>query len=97
MNPVIALRSDMRVLVTKRQLATHLGRSSRWVELKVAEGMPSVAPTTRYPHRRFRLADVEAWLKDGRARPATTVERVAALEVKMASLTRMVEQLKVPR
>ncbi len=42
-------------LVTKRQLAEHLGRSTRWVELRVREGMPSEAPTTRYPHRRFRL------------------------------------------
>jgi hypothetical protein len=94
---VIALRSDIGVVLTKRQLATHLSRSSRWIELKVAEGMPSIAPTARYPHRRFRLADVELWLKEGQARPATTVERVAALEVSVASLTRMVERLRVAR
>ena len=97
MSTVTALRSNIGVVLTKRQLAAHLGRSSRWIELKVAEGMPSIAPTARYPHRRFRLADIEVWLRDGRARPATTVERVAALEVKMALLTRMVEELRVAR
>jgi hypothetical protein len=28
--------------------------------------MPSEAPTTRYPPRRFRLSEVEAWLAAGR-------------------------------
>jgi hypothetical protein len=43
------------------------------------------------------LADVELWLEEGQARHATTVERVAALEVRVASLTRMVERLRVVR
>src|SRR5437879_861116 len=46
-------------LLTKQQLAAHLGRSPRWIELRVKEGMPSTDPTVRYPQRRFRLSDVE--------------------------------------
>jgi hypothetical protein len=97
LSTIIPLRSDIGVVLTKRQLAAHLDRSCRWIELKVADGMPSIPPTARYPHRRFRLVDVEAWLKDGRAKRATTVDRVAALEVQMASLTAMVDQLRMAR
>ena len=49
--------------LTKRQLAAHLGRSIRWVELRTAEGMPSIDPTRRNPSRRYPLRDVEEWLQ----------------------------------
>jgi phage terminase Nu1 subunit (DNA packaging protein) len=82
-------------LVTKRQLAEHLGRSTRWVELRVREGMPSEPPTTRFPHRRFRLSEVEAWLAAGKARPATPQSRrLEALEEQVAELAAALEQLK---
>ena len=38
---VIRLPSRGDTLLTKKQLATLLGRSERWVELKVKEGCPS--------------------------------------------------------
>jgi hypothetical protein len=50
--------------VTKRQVAAHLGFSTRWVELPVREGMPSKLVGG---HRRFRLSEVEAWI-EGMAR-----------------------------
>lgn len=48
--------------VSKRQVADYLGRSTRWVELRVREGLPSKMIGGR---RGFRLSEVEAWI-DGR-------------------------------
>jgi phage terminase Nu1 subunit (DNA packaging protein) len=47
-------------LVTKKQLAASLGYSTRWVELRVREGMPSVVIGNR---RRFRISEVMRWLE----------------------------------
>lgn len=88
---VVALHGASRLL-TKRQLAQHLGRSERWVELRVRDGMPSVDPTRRSPQRRFRLDQVEAWLHDGSQRPASLSQRVATLEEEVARLARVVDQ-----
>lgn len=46
--------------LNKRQLAAHLGFSTRWVELRVGEGMPSKLWGNR---RRFRVSEVESWLE----------------------------------
>lgn len=83
---LVRLSSAGSVLLSKRQLAQHLGRSVRWVELKVVLGMPSVSPTARFPHRRFRLAEVEAWLRAGDVKPPTVGERLAELEREVAQL-----------
>ena len=85
-------------LLTKRQLADHLGRSTRWVELRVREGMPSEPPTSRFPRRRFRLADVEAWLAAGTPKPTTPQsQRIAELEERVAQLAATLEQLRQRR
>jgi hypothetical protein len=76
-------------LLTKQQLAAHLDRSTRWIEMRVREGMPSEEPTTRFPHRRFKLADVEAWLANSEPRP----DRLSILEAQVARLTATVERL----
>jgi predicted DNA-binding transcriptional regulator AlpA len=52
--------------LTKRQVAVHLGFSTRWVELRMREGMPS---RLMGGCRRFRLSEVEGWV-DGR-QPST--------------------------
>lgn len=94
MGTVTQLSLAAEHLVTKRQLAEHLGRSTRWVELRVREGMPSEAPTTRYPQRRFRLPEVEAWLAAGKAKPPTPqTRRLADLEERVAELVALVERL----
>ena len=79
-------------LLTKQQLAQHLGRSTRWIELRVRAGMPSIDPTARFPHRRFRLADAEAWLADSEVKQPAP-DRIARLEQQVATLTATVEQL----
>lgn len=81
-------------LLSKKQLAQHLGRSERWVELRVREGMPSVPPSARFGGRRFSLADVEGWLGEcERVRARPVVERVAVLEREMAGLRARLREL----
>ena len=57
-------RSDWEPELSKRQLASRLGYSTRWVELRVREGMPSFQQSNGY--RRFLLSEVEAWLAQRR-------------------------------
>lgn len=85
---------DRRVrLLTKKQLAAELGRSTRWVELRMREGLPVAPRRTPREHARFELDAVRAWL-DARARaaPMTLDERVARLEHRLATLADVVEQ-----
>lgn len=46
--------------LSKKRLALMLGRSTRWVELRVREGMPS---TTQRGRRMFLASECRAWLK----------------------------------
>ena len=91
MSAVRQLRPAAENLLTKQQLAAHLGKSPRWVELRVREGMPSEGPTARYPQRRFRLSAVEAWLAAGEPKPRS--DRLSQLEERVASLAATVERL----
>jgi predicted DNA-binding transcriptional regulator AlpA len=50
--------------LSKQQIADYFGRSTRWVELRVREGLPSKMIGGR---RGFKLSEVEAWI-DGRNR-----------------------------
>jgi excisionase family DNA binding protein len=57
----LPLRRGYEPWLNKQQLADYLGFSTRWVELKVREGMPS----HRWGNRlRFRVSEVEAWLEE---------------------------------
>jgi hypothetical protein len=49
--------------LSKKQLAQHpqIRRSTRWVEMRVAEGMPSTFDGSR---RNFRLSEVRAWVAE---------------------------------
>lgn len=90
---VVRMHGTGEQLLTKKQLAQHLGRSSRWIEIRMREGLPSLEPTERFPHRRYRLADVEAWLAAGDKKLPGHAERIASLESQVATLTATVEQL----
>lgn len=46
--------------LTKRELAAHLGYSTRWVEYRIHEGMPYQRLGCRM---RFRASEVETWLR----------------------------------
>jgi hypothetical protein len=52
-------RTDWEPELSKRQVAQWFGFSTRWVELRVREGMPSCMRGNR---RRFLLSECEAWL-----------------------------------
>lgn len=79
-------------LLTKRQLAIELGRSTRWVELRMREGMPVEPRATPHEHARFDLEKVRAWLDSRSSTPRPPLEeRVARLEREMGTL---VEELK---
>jgi len=43
----------------KKGLAEHLGCGERWIEYRMAEGMPSWKIAGRI---KFRVSEVEAWL-----------------------------------
>jgi hypothetical protein len=60
----LAPRAGFEPWLSKREIASHFGRSTRWVELRMREGLPSKMIGGR---RGFRLSDVEAWI-DGRGR-----------------------------
>lgn len=79
--------------LTTRQLATHLGRSERWVQLRVRDGMPSLPPTQRFASRRFVLSDVQAWLDGGRPSVLDRDVRLACLEREVVSLRSRVSEL----
>jgi excisionase family DNA binding protein len=53
-------RRDWEPWLSKRQLAVRLGYSTRWVELRVRDGMPSRMVGAQ---RRFRMSEVESWLE----------------------------------
>ena len=55
-------RTSYEPWLSKTQLAHTLGYSRRWVELKVAEGAPSIK--LQNGHRRFRLSEFMEWLEE---------------------------------
>ena len=91
---LVRLPSRGHLLVTKKQLAAHLGRSERWVELRVRDGMPVEQATDRYGRRRYDLRLVEEWLRDGRPAPLKREDRISVLERSVAELAAQVAELR---
>lgn len=88
----LPVRSAPGRLLTKRQLAAALGRSTRWVELRMREGLPVAPRSTPNEHARFDLLAVRAWLDDRNGQPRVPLERrVSQLERQVSTL---VEELK---
>ncbi len=87
----LPVRGEM--MLTKKQLAAHLKRSERWVELKVRDGMPVEPATDRYGRRRYNLGLVQEWLNEGRSKPIRREDRLAALEARVTELAAQVERL----
>ena len=91
---VVRLPSRGDTLLTKKQLAAHLGRSERWVELKVKEGMPVEDSTDRYGRRRYNLRLVDTWLNEGRSKAVRREDRIAVLERRVAELAAQIAELR---
>jgi hypothetical protein len=60
----LPLRPGAEPWLSKRQVAGYFGYSTRWVELRVRDGMPSQMIGG---HRKFRLSECELWLTEGGA------------------------------
>ncbi|HEV3094974.1 MAG TPA: hypothetical protein VGY30_10725 [Solirubrobacteraceae bacterium] len=73
-------------IITKKQLAAHLGHSPRWVELRVKEGMPVLPSTDRHGRRRYELSACEQWIAKRPARTPGGQDRLTALEQRVAAL-----------
>ena len=58
-------------LLSRGALADGLQRSGAWVDARVRHGMPYEPPSRDYPHRRFRLGQVRAWLEQRAATQRT--------------------------
>ncbi len=80
------------LLMTKKQLQAHLGRSKRWVELRMNEGMPSLN-LDRQGRRLFDPVAVEQWLNGGTPKATTSSERIAELEQRVETLADAVKGL----
>lgn len=65
LDPERAVRRGREPWCTKQDLADHLGFSTRWVELRVREGMPARRMGRRL---RFQISAVEAWLDEQQRR-----------------------------
>lgn len=57
----VDFRRGKEAPLTKRAMALRLGRSVRWLELRVREGMPSYFEGIR---RMFVESEVRAWLAE---------------------------------
>jgi len=85
------------LVVTKQQLAAELGRSVRWIELRVNEGMPVESNTDRHGRRLFDLNQVRAWLDAGRPKATAAIERMALVEQQLEQLAARVQRLERER
>jgi phage terminase Nu1 subunit (DNA packaging protein) len=84
---VVRLPSASGRLLSKKQLASELGRSTRWVEMRMREGLPVLPRRTPGEHARFDLDAVRAWLERRSDRATVPIEeRVARLEREVARL-----------
>lgn len=89
----LPVRSVPGRLLTKRQLAAALGRSTRWVELRMREGLPVAPRATPNEHARFDLTAVRAWLDHRKEQPPAPLEqRVSQLERQVSTLVAELER-----
>lgn len=63
--PIVPIRPelDAEPWISKAEVAAHFGRTPRWVELRMREGLPHRKDGAhRLARVRFRLSEVEAWM-----------------------------------
>ena len=80
-------------VLTKQQLAVELKRSTRWIEIRVNQGMPTLDHKDRHGRRLFDLHAVNDWLNAGQPQATTLSDRLAVMETEMARLRARVNQL----
>jgi hypothetical protein len=88
--------STAHQLLSKKRLAAHLGRSTRWIERRMREGMPRIDSIDRRGRHqlRFRLGDVAVWLEARASLPKSKRrDRVAVLSAQVTLLSGRVDEL----
>jgi hypothetical protein len=88
--------STAHQLLSKKRLAAHLGRSTRWIERRMREGMPRIDSVDRRGRHqvRFRLEDVAVWLEARASLPKPKRrDRVAVLSAQVMLLSGRVDEL----
>jgi phage terminase Nu1 subunit (DNA packaging protein) len=73
-------------LLSKKQLAAELGKSTRWIEQQMALGMPVEPRVKQNEPARFDLGRVKEWRAAQAEQPLSLEARVAVLERTVASL-----------
>jgi predicted DNA-binding transcriptional regulator AlpA len=94
--PLHAGTSTAHRLLSKKRLAAHLGRSTRWIDRRMREGMPRVDSISRRGRRkvRFRPGDVAVWLEARASLPKRKRRhRVAVLSAQVMLLSGRVDEL----
>lgn len=87
----LSVRAPGRLL-TKRELARELGRSKRWIELRMREGLPVQSREHPGEHARYDLVAVREWLDRRPAQPVVSLEQVVAeLRERVAQLEQTIE------
>jgi hypothetical protein len=84
-------RPDHREWVSKPALAALYKKSTRWVELRMRDGMPSILDEKG--ERRYKVKEIEAWLAR-RPKPQLPVDRVGRLDAEVTELRREVGELR---
>lgn len=65
MGTLVSLPTSYEPWLSKQQIATHYGRTTRWVTARMGEGMPYEKDgPSRQARTRFRLSEVEAWFAE---------------------------------
>jgi predicted DNA-binding transcriptional regulator AlpA len=83
-------------VLSKKQLAAHLGRSTRWIDRRIREGLPRVGSIDRFGRDRvrFRLGDVAFWLEARASVPkAERRDRTALVAAQLVLLVGRVDEL----
>lgn len=80
--------------VSKKQLAAELGRSTRWVNYRMQEGMP-FDKGGPHGHPRFYPSQVKTWLQEQESteRPVPPVKQIEALVSQVDKLVTRIDKL----
>lgn len=64
MSQIVAFPTTHEPWLSKRQIAMHYGRTTRWVEMRMRDGMPHRKDgRSREARTMFRLSECDAWMQ----------------------------------
>lgn len=93
MSNIVQLPTRGPVILTKAELAKRLKCSTRWIELRVKEGMPVERATDRRGRCRYDFSAVQDWLSNGQPK-LTRQDRFATIEARLVELQNQLNELR---